>query len=754
MAHSGSPPDSQGTSAQDSEAGRLAGEEIAAEAETGGRQPLNVTTWLISGIALFWSLFQLYHAFWPINAMLTRSIHLTFAITLVYLSFPARKKSGEPGGLLAIALQVFPGFLRPSRSSKVAIPWYDFLLALAAGLTAIYLAWDYEGIIERAGLPIERDVVLGAILICLLLEAARRALGPPLPTLAGIFLLYAYFGPWMPAFVAHPGSPVEAIVEHMYLSDSGVWGVPIGVSAEFVFLFVLFGSLLERAGAANYFVQVAFAALGQFRGGPAKAAVVASGMTGLVSGSSIANVATTGTFTIPLMKRVGFPDYKAAAVEVAASTNGQIMPPVMGAAAFIMAEILGLAYLDIVRAAVIPAFLSYIALFYVIHLEAMKMDLRPLAKSELPPFWKTFLEGLHYLIPIVMLVYTLVILRYSATTSALNAILITMLLIVVQGPMKASVMVIRGMLEEKGETRIGRLFGAAHFKELENRLWHAIIHGLAESFGDIWQGLVVGARNMIGIGVATAAAGIIVGTVTLTGLASRFLNVIEVLSFGNVVLMLLLVAVTSLILGMGLPTTANYIIMATLTAPVIVALGAKSGLIFPLLAAHLFVFYFGILADDTPPVGLAAFAAAAIAKSDPIKTGIQGFIYDLRTAVLPFVFIFNLELLMIGGVGPKGEIIWITSFLRIAWICVISIVAMFAFAAAMQGFFADECNWGERGVLMAVCVVAFRPGLVAGFTAGPRWGVQLIAVAVFGGLYVLQKKRRAAGPGEGAAAPA
>jgi len=747
MAHSGPLPDPQDASAQDGEVGRL-----AAEAESSGRQPINATIWLISGIALFWSLFQLFHAYRPVNAMLTRSIHLTFAITLVYLSFPARKKFGEPSWLLTAALQFFPGFLRPRCSSKLAIPWYDFIFSLVAGLTAIYLAWDYDGIVERAGLPIERDVVLGAILICLLLEAARRALGPALPTLAVIFLFYAYFGPWMPAFVAHPGSPVESIVEHMYLSDSGVWGVPIGVSAEFVFLFVLFGSLLERAGAANYFVQVAFAALGQFRGGPAKAAVVASGMTGLVSGSSIANVATTGTFTIPLMKRVGFPAYKAAAVEVAASTNGQIMPPVMGAAAFIMAEILGLAYLDIVRAAILPALLSYIALFYVIHLEAMKLDLRPLAKSELPPFWKTFLGGLHYIIPILILLYTLVVLRYSATTSAFNAILITMALIVVQRPMEASIIVIREMLEEKSETRIARLFGATHFQELENRLWRATIQALAWSFGEIWSGLVMGARNMMGIGVATAAAGIIVGTVTLTGLGSRFIEAIEIISFGNVVLMLLLAAVTSLILGMGLPTTANYIVMATLTAPVIVVLGAKSGLVVPLLAAHLFVFYFGILADDTPPVGLAAFAASAIAKSDPIKTGIQGFIYDLRTAILPFVFIFNLDLLMIEGVGPKGEILWITNFFRIGWICLVSIVAMFAFSAALQGFFADDCNWAERGTLFAICVVVFRPGFVAGITGSSRWGVQLISIVIFVGLYVIQKKRRAAGPDERAPA--
>ena len=286
------------------------------------------------------------------------------------------------------------------------------------------------------------------------------------------------------------------------------------------------------------------------------------------------------------------------------------------------------------------------------------------------------------------------------------------------------------------------MFGEAHFNELEDRLWYGVLAGFGQSFGDVWQGMLAGAKNMMGIGVATAAAGIIVGTVTLTGLSGRFIELIEIVSLGNVVLMLLLTAICSLVLGMGLPTTANYIVMATLTAPVIVSLGAKSGLVVPLLAAHLFVFYFGILADDTPPVGLAAFAASAIAKSDPIQTGVQGFVYDLRTAVLPFVFIYNLELLMMQGVGPKGEIIWINDVMKIAWVCFVSLVAIFAFASALQGYFADNCNWGERALLMVVSIAAFRPSLITGFTGGPRPVVQLLAVAVFAALYWYQHSRR------------
>ena len=733
----------------DEEAKRKA-EEIAAEAESGGRNPQDLTAWLVSALALAWSCFQLYIAYVPMNSIIARSIHLTFAITMVYLAFPGAKKPGE-GWAQRVSIQIFPGFMRPGRSTREVIPWYDYALALLAGMGALYMAWDYANIIQRSGLPIQRDVIVGAILVVLLLEAARRALGPALPILAILFLLYCFAGPYMPSFIAHPGVPLEFVVDHMYLSDSGIWGVPIGVSTSFVFLFVLFGSLLDKAGAANYFVQVAFAALGRFRGGPAKAAVVASGMTGLVSGSSIANVATTGTFTIPLMKKVGLPAYKAGAVEVGASTNGQLMPPVMGAAAFIMAEFLGLAYLDVVRAAILPALLSYIALFYVVHLEALKLNLRPLEADELPSFWHTLIGGLHYVVPIAALVWTLVVLRMSAVASAFNAILLTMAIIVIQRPMENTIAVLREMKAEKGAARLRELFGEAHFRELEERLWRGVLEGFGRSFGDVWQGLMAGAKNMMGIGVATAAAGIIVGTVTLTGLSGRFIELIEIVSLGNVVLMLLLTALCSLVLGMGLPTTANYIVMATLTAPVIVSLGGKAGLVVPLLAAHLFVFYFGILADDTPPVGLAAFAASAIAKSDPIQTGVQGFVYDLRTAVLPFVFIYNLELLMMQGVGPKGEIIWIADALKIVWVCGVSLVAMFAFASALQGYFADNCNWGERALLLVVCVSAFRPSLVTGLTGGARPMIQLAAVAVFAALYLYQRSRRGAG---GAARPA
>ncbi|MDE0028360.1 MAG: TRAP transporter permease [Deltaproteobacteria bacterium] len=674
-------------------------------------------------LALCWSLFQLYIAYDPINSIIARSIHLTFAVLLVYLAFPAIRRTATLERFNALMQQLFPG---RHKRDPVKIPWYDFIIAALAGCGTAYLAWDYVGIIERSGLPLTRDVWIGAAFVLLLLESARRSLGLALPALGTVFLLYCFIGPYLPRFLAHPGIPFEFIVDHMYLSDSGIWGVPLGVSTDFVFLFVLFGALLDRAGAAEYFVQVAYAMVGRFRGGPAKAAVLASGLTGMVSGSSIANVATTGTFTIPLMKRVGLPAYKAGAVEVGASTNGQLLPPVMGAAAFIMAEFLGLPYIDIVTAAAIPAVLSYIALLYVVHLEALKLNLTAIPVEELPPFWTTFLKGVHFLVPILALIYTLVILRFSAISAAFNAILLTLAIMVIQRLVQSCAAVLRPSPDNPAPGSLGQ----------------AILQGLAQSVREILQGCVSGARNMAPIAVATAAAGIIVGTVTLTGLSSRFIEAIEIISLGNVVLMLLLTALTSLILGMGLPTTANYIVMATLTAPVIVTLGGQAGLVIPVLAAHLFVFYFGILADDTPPVGLAAFAASAIAGSDPIRTGIQGFTYDLRTAILPFVFIFNLELLLISGVTADGTIIWLDDLFSVLWVIVNGLVAMMAFAAAMQGFFADRCGWPERALLIVICVAAFRPDLVSGDTDTLRMTVQFGAWVVFAGLYLLQRRRR------------
>ncbi|MBF0621489.1 MAG: TRAP transporter permease [Magnetococcales bacterium] len=620
---------------------------------------------LPAGIALLWSLFQLGITQLAINDTLVRSIHLAFALVLTFLLFPGRKR-------------------HTSRTTSLI----SNMLSVLAGCGALYLLFDYNGIALRPGLPLQRDIVMGVLTVILLLEATRRTLGPALAVIASVFLAYCLFGPYLPDLIAHRGASINKLVSHMYLTTEGIFGVPLRVSASFVFLFVLFGALLDKAGAGRYFIQISISLLGRFRGGPAKAAVAASGLTGMVSGSSIANTVTTGAFTIPLMKKVGFPAEKAAAVEVAASTNGQLMPPIMGAAAFIIAEFLGIAYLDVVKAALIPAVISYLGLFLVVHLESERLKLKPMDKADLPPFRATLFSGLHHLLPVLVLILSLALFHYSATLAAFNACILVMIMVLIQ-------------------STIGAL-----------RSGNSVFIGLKEGLTSLIQGLISGAKQMIPVAVATASAGIVVGAITLTGLGQRLLEVVETLAMGHLSLVLLLTALTSLILGMGLPTTANYIVMASLTAPIIVELGQASGLLVPALAAHLFVFYFGILADDTPPVGLAAYAAAGIAKSDPIKTGIQGFTYDLRTAILPFMFLFNTDLILIQGVRvggsplSPGDWIWISDWWLAGFIFIQALGAMFAFIHGIMGWMNGPLNWPWRIGLLGLCLGLFRPELL------------------------------------------
>ncbi|GAB6057632.1 TRAP transporter permease [Desulfonatronum parangueonense] len=705
---------------------RETAEDLVAIVEAGAREPKNpFASWLITLLCLGWSGFQLYLAYMPMNSHIARSWHLGFAICLAFLAYPAYKQYSPPMWV-TWTQKVIPSFAR--RSIRTNIPIYDYVLAVLATAGALYIWWDYSGIIMRMGLPSQLDIIMGVILIVLLLEAARRALGPALAILATIFLIYTIIGPHLPELLRHRGVPLDFIISDMYLTTTGIFGVPLGVSTDFVFLFVLFGALLDRAGGGKYFIDVAFSALGTFRGGPAKAAVMASGLTGMISGSSIANTVTTGTFTIPLMKKVGFPAHKAAAVEVASSVNGQLMPPIMGAAAFIMAEIIGIPYLDVVRAALFPALISYLALLYIVHIESMKMGIKAIPRAELPHFGKTVLRGCHFLVPLSVLIFYLVIMRRTPTTAALLAIQSLIVIMLIQRPIIAFLSL--GM-----HKKAGTLDADVNVKSfLASAAWQGV--------QDVWSGLIMGARNMISVGIATATAGIIVGVVTITGLVGRFITIIATLSMGNIVLMLFFTALTSLILGMGMPTTANYIIMATLTAPVIIQLGGDAGLIFPLIAAHLFVFYFGILADVTPPVGLAAYAGAAIARTDPIKTGVQGFTYSMRTAILPFIFLFNTDLLMIAGVTAAGAIIWLDNPIHLAWIFISGLIAMFAFASALQGWLVTKCNWFERIFLIAICATTFRPGFFEAYLPFERLGMQILGVSMFFGLIAWQVIRQ------------
>ena len=681
-------------------------------------------------VCLAWSLFQLWIAspfpfslgFGVFNDTQARAIHLAFALFLAFTAYPALRSS-----------------------PKYRIPPVDFVLALTGALSAAYLVIFYESLADRAGAPTQLDILVAVTGMVLLLEATRRALGPPLMVVAGIFLVYTFAGPYMPEVIAHKGASLSKVTSHQWLSTEGVFGVALGVSTSFVFLFVLFGSLLDKAGAGRFFIELAFSMLGHMRGGPAKAAVVASGLSGVISGSSIANVVTTGTFTIPLMKRVGFPASKAGAIEVAASTNGQLTPPIMGSAAFLMVEYVGITYLEVIKHALLPAFISYVALIYIVHLEALKAGMEGLEPSrkmhflvrlsmavgtflglmlltllvyfgvgwlkallgdsaawwlsggmlllylalvgwaagvpspqevlvselqQIPDLKTTLRSGLYYLLPVCVLVWCLAVERLSPGLSAFWAIQFMVFILLTQQPLRA-------------------LFNQ------EN-----VVSAARQGVIDLFSGMVQGARNMIGIGVATAAAGIIVGTVTLTGVGLVMTEFVEFISGGNLVLILLFTALISLLLGMGLPTTANYIVVSTLMAPVIVALGAQHGLVVPLIAVHLFVFYFGILADDTPPVGLAAFAASAIARSEPIKTGLQGFAYDIRTAILPFMFIFNTELLLIG----------ISSVSQLVLVVFSAIVAILCFAAATQRYWFSKTLWWESLLLLLIAFSLFRPG--------------------------------------------
>lgn len=704
---------------------RQSAEDMVAMVEAGAREPKNpIAAWLITLLCLGWSGFQLYLAYAPMNSHIARAFHLAFAICLAFLAYPAYKQYSQ-SMWVTWTQKVIPSFAR--RSIRTHIPYYDMVLAVLATAGALYIWWDYDGIINRMGMPTQLDIWMGVILVVLLLEAARRSLGPALAVLAGIFLIYTVIGPHLPEILRHRGVPLDFIISDMYLTTTGIFGVPLGVSTDFVFLFVLFGALLDRAGGGKYFIDVAFSALGTYRGGPAKAAVLASGLTGLVSGSSIANTVTTGTFTIPLMKKVGFPAHKAAAVEVASSVNGQLMPPIMGAAAFIMAEIIGIPYLDVVRAALFPALISYMALLYIVHIEAIKMGIKAIPRKDLPKFGKTVLHGCHFIIPLGVLIFFLVVLRRSPIAAALFAIESLLVIMLVQRPIIA-------FLSLGVHKRAGTLDPNVDLKQY---LGGAFLQGLR----DIWSGLIMGARNMISVGVATATAGIIVGVVTITGLVGRFITIIATLSMGNIVLMLIFTAITSLILGMGMPTTANYIIMATLTAPVIIQLGSDAGLVFPLIAAHLFVFYFGILADVTPPVGLAAYAGAAIARTDPIKTGVQGFAYSMRTGILPFIFLFNADLLMISGLTEGGKVIWLDDPWHLSWIFFSGLIAMFAFASALQGWLVTSCNWLERLYLLAVCATTFRPGVFATYLPFDRLGMQILGVCMYLALFGFQMIR-------------
>lgn len=705
-------------------------QDLVASSDAGARDPAGGVGTMLAIVAVVWSLFQVLLASPLANYVLpgdvinnSRQVHLAFAVFLAFMAYPAFKSS-----------------------PRHYIPIADWIMALAGAFIALYGFVFYQKIVDAGGLADDVDKWFALAGLLLLFEGARRALGPAMAIIAVIFLGYVFFGSSeiVPDVIRWKGASLKKAMSHMWITSEGVFGIALGVSTKFVFLFVLFGALLDKAGAGNYFIKMAFGALGHLKGGPAKAAVVGSAATGLISGSSIANVVTTGTFTIPLMKRVGFSSEKAGAVEVASSVNGQIMPPVMGAAAFLMVEYVGISYVEVITHAFLPATISYIALVYIVHLEAVKRNMPtlgnrvvsmgrtiggmalffagfaglcygvqfpvqwivaampgasgltlsallvlvyvgllwlasgvddlvpddPNAKTvELPVVAEIYKAGLHYLLPIIVLVYFLMIEQKSPGLSAFWATALLFVILLTQKPLKAIF---------RGQSNTANAF--------------------AEGVHDLWNGLIDGARNMIGIALATATAGVIVGTVTLTGVGQVMADLVEFVSGGNLILMLVMVGLLSLVLGMGLPTTANYIVVSSLMAGVVVELGAQSGLIVPLIAVHLFVFYFGIMADVTPPVGLASFAAAAVSGGDAIRTGFTAFFYSLRTVALPFVFIFNTDLLLIDVGWAQGILVAISAT-----------IAILVFTAGTMGHFVTRSRIYESILLVFAAFVLFRP---------------------------------------------
>ncbi len=574
------------------------------------------------------------------------AVHIAFTMALVFLLYPASSKQSKVEG----------------------IPWYDFICAIVSVASAMYIVVYFNVLTTRSGLPNSWDLLFGFLFIVSLLEATRRISNPVLPGLAVLALLYCYFGRYMPDMIAHRGFSIERIINHMYLGTEGIFGTPLQVSSTFVFMFILFGSVLERTGLGRFIIDLSLALAGWSTGGPAKVAVVSSGLMGMVSGSSVANVCTTGMFTIPLMKSVGYESHFAGAVEAVASTGGQIMPPVMGAAAFIMAQMLGVPYMHVVVAAIVPAVLYYFAVMVQVHFEASRLGLKGIPFSQLPPLWALIKSRGFLLIPLIAIVYFLLA-DYTPLKSAFNGILIS--------------------------------FALSWFNK-ETRLTPSRIIGAFES----------GARAAIGVACACATVGMIVGMGTLTGLALRIANAIVTMSGGHKILTLFYTMIASLLLSMGLPTTANFIVTSTMAAPALLLLGV------PPMAAYMFVFYFGIAADLTPPVALAAYAGAGIAGSDPMKTGVTAFKLALAGFIVPYVYVYNPILLFIN----------VDNTLHLAQAVSTALMGVFLLAMSTIGYFKAPVPWSLR-------ILAFG-GALGMLTPGTK--TDLIGLGILVAIYLLQ----------------
>ena len=602
---------------------------------------------MVALLAVAMSCFHFYTSgFGLLLAQMQGAVHLAFTLALVFLLYPANSKQSKTSG----------------------IPFYDYILAGLGVASSLYLVFFFNDLVMRAGLPTTTDLVMGFILIATLLEATRRISNPILPCLAIAALLYCYFGRYMPQMLAHRGFSVARIVNHMYLGTEGIFGTPLEVSSTFVFMFILFGAVLEKTGLGRFIIDLSMAIAGWSTGGPAKVAVVSSGLMGTVSGSSVANVCTTGMFTIPLMKSVGYQPYFAGAVEAVASTGGQIMPPVMGAGAFIMAQFLGVPYIQVAIAAIVPALLYYFAVMVQVHFEACRLGLKGIPWSQLPPIWSLLKSKGFLLIPLVAIIYFLLA-GYTPLKAAFNGILVSFVL---------------SWLNKETRLTPDRIF----------------------------QAFEAGARGAIGVACACATVGMVVGMGTLTGLALRIAGAIVAAAGGSKILTLIFTMCASIVLGTGLPTTANFIVTSTMAAPALFQLGV------PPMAAYMFVFYFGIAADLTPPVALAAYAGAGIAGADPMKTGVTAFKLALAGFLVPYIYVYSPMLLFIDVVPLE----------MIQAICT-ALIGVFLLAMFTIGYFKAPLAWYMRLLAFGGALGLMIPG-----TASDLAGLAVLAL-----IYVVQR---------------
>ncbi len=615
---------------EDIEKAQLSAEEILRkyDKESDKRELSGVWNTIINAICIIFCIFQVYTAaFGVLDAQLQRAVHLAFGFALVFLLYPMR-----------------------ASWSRKEMNWIDVGFAVLGVAVTMYIVVFYHDLVLRAGMNNETDYIIALIGTLLVIEGARRVVGWPMITIAILFVLYALFGRMFPGIMAHRGLGLHELVNYLYYTTEGIFGTPMGVSSTFIYLFILFGAYLETTGLGKFFIDISNAIAGWASGGPAKVAVISSALEGTVSGSSVANVVGSGSFTIPMMKKLGYGKDFAGAVEAAASTGGQLMPPVMGAAAFLMAEFVGVPYMEVVKAGVIPAILYFTGIWLGVHFEAKKLGLKGMSRDEMPSYKSIFMERGHLIIPLIAIIHFL-----SSGYTPMRAALVGIALAIASSCLRKS-------------TRI--------------------------SFKDFVNGMINGSKGILGVLIACATAGIIIGVVTKTGVGLKMATALLDMAGGHLIPAMVFTMITSLILGMGVPTTANYVITSTIAAPALIQMGV------PILAAHMFVFYFGIVADITPPVALAAYAGSGISGGDPLRTGINASKLAIAAFIIPYIFVLSPEILMIDAT-PMGVI----------FSCSTAVIGMVGVAAAMGSYFTRRLNFIQRALFFFGGLGLIDPGL-------------------------------------------